>query len=557
MFDNLLRRFALLAAVALCPAATAVAATETPATGGILRVAQRAEPKTWNPVTAIDAPSREVLRRIHADLITINRQTQRTAPALAESWKVSKDGRIYDLQLRAGVKFSDGHPFTADDVAFTFAVHLDEKVASPQRDLLLMDGKPIAVRVRDPRHVTFELPQPYAAAERLFDSIAILPKHKLEVAFKSGALRQSWTLATPPSEIAGLGPFRIREYKPGEAVRLERNPYYWRAAAEKQPYLDGIEFRFLPDEDTQLANFVAGRLDLLNRLQPKAIQYLESRNVAVTDLGPSLEYNFVCFNLSPGSKLAKQQPELRRALSAAVDRRAMAKLVYQDRATPIWGPVTPGNKLWYFEVEPAKPNHDIAAARTILAKAGFRWNTQGQLLDRDTGAPVTFSILVSASSAERIQMANLVAADWKELGVAAQIVTLEFRSLLDRVMNTRQFDAVLLGLGGGDADPNADLNVWLSSGAMHLWNPNQKQPATPWEAEIDNLMRRQLTTVAPAARRKLYQQALSILARELPMIFLVSPNIVTAQNGGIGNFKPAALDHYTLWNAGELYLLRK
>lgn len=553
MFDKSVRWFAPLSVLLICAAA---GANDTPAPGGVLRVAQRAEPKTWNPVTAIDAPSREVLRRIHADLITINRYTQRTEPALAESWKISRDGRIYDLKLRAGVKFSDGHPFTADDVAFTFAVHLDEKTASPQRDLLLIDGRPVKVRVQDPLRVTFELPQPYAAAERIFDSIAILPRHRLEAAFRAGTLRQAWTLATPAAEIAGLGPFRIREYKPGEAVRLERNPHYWRAG-EKQPYLDGIEFRFLPDEDTQLAHFISGRLDLLNRLQPKAIQYLESRHMPVRDLGPSLEYNFVCFNLSPTSKLARYPAEFRRALSAAVDRSAMTKIAYQDRATPIWGPVTPGNKLWYFDVDPAKPNHDLAAAKALLIKAGYRWNAQGELIDRETGGPVAFSLLVSASSAERIQMANLVAVDWKQLGVNVQVVTLEFRSLIDRVTNTRQFEAVLLGLGGGDADPNAELNVWLSSGAMHLWNPNQKQPATRWEAEIDELMRRQLTALAPAERRRLYQRTLSVLTREQPMIFLVSPHIVTAQNGKLGNFKPAALDHYTLWNAGELYFVRK
>ena len=537
----------LMCAVSVVP----LMATE-PVSGGILRVAQRAEPRTFNPVIAIDAPSREVLRRMHADLISINRSTLRAVPALAESWTQSRDGKIFRMHLRPNVRFSDGHAFTSEDVAFTFAVHQDAAVASAQRDLLVFDDKPIQVRVKGPLDVEFELPQPYAAAERIFDSIAILPRHQLESIWKSGKLREAWALNTAPHTMAVLGPFRLKQYKPGESVALERNPHFWRA---HQPYLDGIEFRFLPDEDTQLAYFASGHLDILNRLQPKAVQYLQSHNLPVTDLGPSLEYNFVCFNLTPGkSKQTFQNTAFRQALSAAVDRRAMSKVAYQDRAAPIWNPVSPANTLWRLEAL-AKPNHDLAAARHTLQKAGFQWDSQGRMLD-ESGKPLEFSLLVSASSAERIQMANLAAADWKELGIEVRVVTLEFRSLLDRVTNTRQFDAVLLGLGGGDADPNPEMNVWLSSGSMHLWDPNQEQPRNPWESELDQLMRRQMVMLDFKQRRAVYHRALRILETEQPMIFLVSPHVVTAQSGKVGGFQPAALDHYTLWNASELYLLR-
>jgi peptide/nickel transport system substrate-binding protein len=538
----------LVYAVSLVPLVAA-----EPVVGGVLRVAQRAEPRTFNPITAIDAPSREVLRRMHADLISIDRSTLKAVPALAESWTQSRDGRTFRLRLRANVRFSDGHPFTAEDVAFTFAVHQAPEVASPQRDLLIFDGKPMLVRVKSPLDVEFELPQPYAAAERIFDSIAILPRHRLEAAWKSGKLREVWNINASAQDIAGLGPFRLKQYMPGHAVVLERNPYFWRSP---QPYLDGIEFRFLPDEETQLAHFASGHLDLLNRLPPKAAHYLQSRNLPVSDLGPSLEYNFICFNLTPGkSKPVFQNTAFRQALSAAVDRRGMSQVAFANRAAPIWNPVSPANTLWSLELL-AKPNRDIALARQTLQKAGFRWDAQKRLLDQ-SGQPVEFSLLVSASSTERIQMANVAAADWKELGIDTRVVTLEFRSLLDRVTNTRQFDTVLLGLGGGDADPNPEMNVWLSSGSMHLWDPNQKQPRTDWEAELDGLMRRQMVTIDSKLRRTVYHRALRILEREQPMIFLVSPHVVTAQSGKVGGFKPAPLDHYTLWNAAELFLIRE
>jgi len=534
---------------------TAGSATERPQWGGILHVAQRAEPKTFNPVTAVDAPSREVLRRLHADLITIDNFTQKTVPALAESWTKSSDGTRYVLKLRKGVRFSDGVPFTADDVVFSWSAYLD--VHSPQRDLLLIDDQPIRAAKRDDFTVEFTLPKPYAAAERLFDSVAMLPRHRLEAAWKAGRLAESWAVNLPASEVVGLGPFRLKQYRPGEAVVVERNPYYWQASPEggkSLPYLDGIEFRLLADEGAQLARFASGDLDVLNRLSMNAISFLESRGGMITDLGPGLEYNFLCFNLTPGSpKLAWfGMREFRQALSLAVDREGMAQIVYKGRATPIWGHVSPGNRLWYSDRVP-HPKRSVPLAKEQLKAAGFRWTDRGQLVG-SSGVPVEFSILVSTSSPERMQMATMLQADFAQLGVAVTIAPLEFRSVLDRVTNTRQFDTVLLGLGGGDADPNPEMNVWLSSGATHMWNPNEKQPATAWESEIDGLMRRQMVTINSSDRKKLYDRVQDIVAAQSPMIFLVSPNVVVAQRGNVGNFRPAVMDHFTLWNAGELFL---
>src|ERR1700693_749810 len=162
--------------------------------GGRLVVALRSEPKTINPVLAVDEPSRDVIRCVTADLIHINRGSLKTEPSLAKSWSVSRDGRQYTLQLRRGVRFSDGQAFNADDVIFSFQVYLDEKVDSSQRDLLIVGGKPITVVKVNDYTVRFELALPYAAAERLFDSIAILPRHLLESGYRDGGFSQAWSL---------------------------------------------------------------------------------------------------------------------------------------------------------------------------------------------------------------------------------------------------------------------------------------------------------------------------------------------------------------------------
>jgi peptide/nickel transport system substrate-binding protein len=140
-----------------------------------------------------------------------------------------------------------------------------------------------------------------------------------------------------------------------------------------------------------------------------------------------------------------------------------------------------------------------------------------------------------------------------QLGMRAHVVTLELRALLDRVLKTHDYDACVLSLGAGDASPNGEMNVWLSSGGTHLWNPEQSQPATAWEAEIDTLMRRQITTLDGGARKRLYDRVQELVAQNLPLIFLASPNVLVGANKSLGNFRPAVLDHHTLWNVEELF----
>jgi peptide/nickel transport system substrate-binding protein len=536
--------------------------------GGRLVVGQRSEPKTLNPVTATDALSREVIDRLNANLIEINRGSQLTQPALAKSWKVSADGRQFTLQLRRGIRFSDGHPFDADDVVFSFTVYLDAAVDSPQRDLLILDGKPIRVTKVDPYTVRFWLPRPYAAAERLFDGFAILPRHLLEQDYRAGRLVQSWTLNTPPGQIAGLGPFRVKQYVAGQRIVLERNPYYWKLDRHQQrlPYLDELVFLFVGSEDAQVMRFEAGETDLINRLSAENYALLSREQprsgLQLVDLGPSLEYNFLLFNMNDlsGRKLdgiARKQAwfqdvRFRQAVSAAVDRDSIVRLVYGRRGTPLWSNVGPGNKLWVNPDIPHPPR-SIDKARALLKSAGFSWNPAGHLLDR-SGQPVEFSIITSSSNAQRTKMATLLQDDFAQLGMQVQVVPLEFRAVLDRVFQSFNYEAAIMALGGGDADPNPEMNVWLSNGTSHLWHLGESQPATAWEREVDQLMQQQMVTLDYEKRKQLYDRVQQIIADNVPFIFLATPNILAGANAEVGNFHPAVLDHYTLWNADELYL---
>ena len=533
--------------------------------GGRLTIGQRSEPKTLNPILASDAVSREVIQRITADLVHINRASQGTEPALAKSWKLSPDGRTFTVQIRRGIRFSDGRPMDADDVVFSYQLYLDEQLHSPQRDLLVIGGKPMTVTKVDAYTVRFTLPQPYAAAERIFDGLAIVPRHILEKPYREGRFAQMWGLAAP--DVVGLGPFRVKQYVAGQRIVLERNPYYWKTDAKKQrlPYLDEVTFLFVGSEDAQLLRFQAGDTDMITRLGAENYSLLvkssQSRGFQLANLGPSLEYNFLVFNLNDlGDKKLEQvtakqawfrDPAFRRAVSSAIDREGIVRLVYGGYGTPLWGNVSPGNKMWVNTTLP-HPARSLDTARSLLRSAGFRWGGDGTLLDKG-GRPVEFSILTSSSNAQRSKIATLLQDDLKQIGMRVNVVPMDFRSMLDRLLQTYDYDAAIMGLGGGDADPNPEVNVWSTSGTMHLWHLGQGGGSQDWERELDSLMQQQMVTVDYKQRKKQYDRVQQLIADNLPFVFVATPNVLTAAKAQLGNFRPAILDHYTLWNAEELY----
>ena len=242
--------------------------------------------------------------------------------------------------------------------------------------------------------------------------------------------------------MAGLGPFRLKSYVPGDRLVLERNPHYWKVdrAGRPLPYLDEIVFLLVPSEDAQVIRFKAGETDLISRLSAANFTVLARDQVAgryrLEDLGPGLEYSFLFFNLNTldAGKLAavsrKQswfsRTEFRQAVSAALDRQGMARLVYQGRGTPLATHVTPGNKLWMNGTLPP-PARSLSGARDRLGRAGFSWK-DGTLQD-EAGEAVEFTIITNASNASRVQMASIIQDDLRELGLRVQVVPLENRAL--------------------------------------------------------------------------------------------------------------------------------
>ncbi len=536
--------------------------------GGTLFISQRSQPSTLNPLVADDSDSQSIISLLHSDLIHVNRYTQQTEPALASSWSTSPDRRRYTLHLRKGVRFSDGAPFDADDVVFTFKCYLDEAIHSPQRDLLMVAGQPISVQKEDSYTVTFSLAQPYAAAERLFDGISILPKHLLERAYDQRSLGTVWGLDTPPAEMAGLGPFRLKEYLPGQRITLERNSNYWKRDSKGQtlPYLESIVTTFVGNSDAEAMRFAAGEFDVLGQLNAAAFAALQNENkggqLRMWDLGPGFEFTFLMFNqnaLQPVDfpSIADRQQwfrdvRFRQAVSSAIDREALIRLAYRGRAFPLQTPVTPGNK-WWFDKQIPPPSRSLDRAHQLLRSAGFSSDRKGLLRD-ERGKPVTFSLAVNAGKSEQIQAATLIQQDLKDVGIDMKVELLDFHTLLERVFTSFKYQAALLGLADGDADPNSEVPVLTSTGATHVWSLKPERVQPEWQSEVDRLMKEQLMVSQYPERKRIYDRVQELIWQNCPAIFLVSPDILVAGKERVGNFRPALLRSYTLWNAEQLYL---
>jgi peptide/nickel transport system substrate-binding protein len=430
----------------------------------------------------------------------------------------------------------------------------------------MVGGEPLEVKKLDSHTVVFELAQSYGAGERIFDSISILPRHVLAKPYQEGKLSEQWNLASAAQEIVGLGPFRLEELVPGQRLVLAKNPHYWKTdrRGRRLPYLNRIVFQTAGGEQTEVIRFQAGQIHLLDRVSPQDFELLKANakeGQRLLDLGPGLDYNFLFFNLNELSDkdLPGIEPKqvwfrnltFRRAVSSAIDRESIIELVYDGRATPLATHVTPGNKFWVNDT--IKPDtYSTTRSRELLRQAGFSWNDDQTLLDT-TGAEVSFSILTTAGNTQRAKIATIIQDDLGKLGIKARVVTMDFRSAIDRIFTSYDYEACVLGLRSGDVDPTAETNVWVSSGSTHLWHLGQSEPATEWEAEIDRLMKTQMISTDQAERKRLYDRVQQIIAEQLPIIPLASPNILVGVDDGVGNFRPGVLAHYTLWNADELF----
>ena len=520
----------------------------------------RAEPRSFNRFAAGDRTTGLLAMLLHARLVQLNQLTQDIEPALATKWTLDPDGRTYTLELRKGVAFSDGTPFTADDVVFTFQALYDPKAEGPLASSLRVNGQPLAVRKVDAHTVVLTLPAPYGPGLRLLNGLPILPAHKLRDALARGEFAKAWSTATPPAEITGLGPYVIRSYTPGERIELVRNPRYGARGPDVHPEVERLTLRVIPSQDAERLAMEAGEVDVMNSdIRPDDLKAMRGLAAAGTvrlfDLGPAVDQDALWFNLGPDArKPAAARPWLdrtmRRAVAHAVDRAAFVNTVYLGAAVEADGPVPPGNRVWHSDKLPGYA-HDIARARRLLTEAGLKDVNGDGIFETSAGKPLAIELLTQRGNAIRERGAEVIASDLKDAGLTVNVVPLDLPALVDR-LTKGTYDAVYFAVSASDTDPSANLDYWLSSGSFHVWHPKQKTPATPWEAEIDALMHELTGLTDLRERQTRFARVQQIIVTELPTIGFASPSLVTATSTRVDGIEPSPIYPYLLWRADTM-----
>jgi peptide/nickel transport system substrate-binding protein len=543
------------------------AASSSPSRGGELFASVRTEPRTFNRFAARDSSTDLIATLTQARLVRINKKTQDVEPWLAERWTTSADGRQITLTLRKDVAFSDGHPFTADDVLFTFEAAYDPRASTVLADSLEVSGKRLQVAAPDPHTVVVTFPTPFAPGVRLLDNLPILPRHKLEGALKSGTFASAWGLSTPPSDVVGLGPFVIAEYTPGQRLVFTRNSHYWRQAADGSPlpYLDRVTVEIVPDQNAELLRLAAGQLDVTNgEIPPESYATVkraaDGGRVRLLDLGVSMDPDSLWFNLKPGAFAGDpraawlQHDELRRAISLAVDRLAFANTVFLGAGEPVYGPETPANKKWYWTGTPQPPT-DREGAKKLLAMLDLADRDHDGILEDGKHVPARFTILTQKGRPRLERGAAIIRDELKKVGVEADVVALDGNAVFERI-GSGKYEAVYFHPVRTDTDPAISPDFWFSSGTAHLWNMAQPKPATEWEAQIDALMTRQISSPDEKERKRLFDEVQRIFIEHVPVIYFAAPRVVVAMSSRVMNATPAVALSPLLWSPDTLAVAR-
>ncbi|MEE8160037.1 MAG: ABC transporter substrate-binding protein [Acidobacteriota bacterium] len=534
--------------------------------GGTLHYALPGEPTTFNFLAARESRSKLVTHLTTATLLDFDPVQQKVIAGICSGWTVSEDGRKVTLNLREGVRFSDGVPVTAADVLFTFEKIYEEGSQNVVRDSLLVSGRPLQVTSTDDLTVDLEFAETSAAAEYILTTVPVLPRHRFQEPGKK--IEEYWNLETPPEEMAGLGPFVLQVRRPGEQSVFRFNPHYWKvdSGGNRLPYLDQVVVHYIEERNTQLLRFQAGELDLLDHLlRPEDFLQLRGQDLNLQDAGPSSNLSIFWLNLNvdkdPGSNKSYLSPakrkwfgsrKFRQAISTAISRDAIVQNVYLGRATPAWSLVPSSFVNWHADDVP-QYRHDPERARRLLREAGFSWRRgeSGEVLLDSEGRVVKIEILTRSDDILG-KTAAIIQQDLERVGIQASLRQEEFRTLISRILGSRDYDAVIMNLEL-PVEPADYANVLISSGPMHMWHPNQSEPATEWEERVDDLMLRQMSTLSSSIRRQLFREIQHILGEQVPLVPLIYKDVLIAGQRDLRNVRPTSFFPYGLWNVWELW----
>jgi peptide/nickel transport system substrate-binding protein len=534
--------------------------------GGTMYVASISDPKKWNVVTAHETSTTQYCNMMLKGLVDINPVTGALEPELAKSWDISDDNLEITFHLREGLKWSDGEPFTADDVVFTFNdLIYNEDVETDTRDILLLpdDTYPVVEKVDDYTvKVTLSM-----IFRPILNSVGtpIMPKHavaqyvhKLNPDVPVGTFNSSWGLDTDPAELVGMGPFMVESYAPDQHVTLARNPYYYHYDAEgtQLPYFDKYVVLTVASQDVSLLKFRNGELDALGiRATDVPILKREEavKNITVLVDPDVANYGTSWISINQDIGLAEgthdnmrtlfRKRDFRAAMSHLVDKQAMIDTLYNGLAVPQWSPVSYLSPFYAGRDYYGGPvtETDAVVFEYSLEKAGELLDGIG-IIDRDgdgwrdyeDGTRVEIELNTNAGNTVREGVCLIVADRASKIGLKLNFIPVNFNTLVNKLF-AMTGEMIVLGLTGGN-EPNSGANVYNSCGGLHCWRYSACDEPNEIEKKIDALLDAAVATLDNDEAFEIYKEYQIMLADDdLGLVYTVNSAFTYAYSNTLGN----------------------
>ncbi len=502
-------------APAIPPAfARAQAAQRQPdyASGGWLVQAFATGLKTLTPLVSSDVYSSQVQGFVLETLLTRNPETLKWQGLLARDWQISEDGLQIDFTLRSDVRFSDGEPLSAADVAFTFAFIMDERIAAPRQRAYY--EKLQSVEALAPNRVRFHFKEPYFNALALAGGLEILPEHFYRPYLdKPNEFNQSKGL------LLGSGPYRLPDPKgwtPDQGlVELTRNQRYW---GPVEPPFARLLWKVIENDSARLTTFRNGEIDVYSA-RPR--EYDDLRNDSslaerarhMEYMSPTAGYTYIGWNQQrQGEPTRFADGRVRRAMTYLTDRQGIIEEIMLGYAEPAVSPFNPRSDQHTEALTPR--SHDPAKAKALLAAAGYADRDGDQVLEGPDGEPFAFELVYFQANQDTERIVLYLKDLYARAGVLLKPKPSEWSVMLDK-LDRKDFDAITLGWSSG---VETDIYQMFHSSQTVSGGDNFINYTNP---QLDTLIEQARATVEEKARMPLWQAAERILYADQPYTFLM------------------------------------
>lgn len=484
-----------------------IVVTATPGTtvtkGGTIIYSDFSDAETLNPILFSDNASDMVCQMIFNALVQLDAQGN-VLPDLAERWEVSSDEKTFTYYLRQDVKWQDGEPFTAADVKFTYDMILDEEVNSPRRADFVDLLDPANIVVLDDYTIQFTLNRIDAAWLCCKDIYMIIPEHILGDLAPADINTAAFNTAP-----VGTGPFAFEEWVKDDHIALVKNPDYF----EGEPNADHWFYKVVENETVSFSQLQTGEADVSQVTAALWDQANDTESLDCTSF-PRFAFLFYIYNLDPEVTPLFQDVRTRQALLYALDRQAMVDSIAFGLADVANSVVPPLSWAYNPDNEPVYP-YDVAKAQALLDEAGWR-DEDGDgvreahgVVSVEDGTPFSFELRTNAGNQEREQAIVAMQQYWAQVGVEAKTATKEWNALLADLMETHQYEVVVIGFNW-DVDPD-ESPMWHSKSYGDGFNI-----ARYMNPDLDQILDAALQTTDVETRKAYYYQMQHILAEDVP-----------------------------------------